>query len=105
MSRHGQPGHDTAGADAGLRRALGAGELGAQHDTGSRRGAARARAGGSRRAGHGAATRPAGRPGRGLCALAGPNWGHCAPDPIFTQFLDSILFLSQFMDTVHEPGS
>ena len=31
--------------------------------------------------------------------------GHCAPDPILTQFLDSVLFLSHFLDTVHEPGS
>ena len=55
--------------------------------------------------GHGAATRPAGRPKRCLCVLAGPNWGHCAPDPILTQFLDSVLFMSQYLDTVHEPGS
>ena len=62
------------------------------------RGMALARAGGE---GHGTTTRPARWPGRAGWA----KLGHCAPDPILTQFLDSVLFLSQFMDTVHEPGS
>ena len=61
-----------------------------------------ARARGPGRAGHGAATRLAGRPRRGLCTLAGPqSWGTVHTDPILTRFLDSVLFLSQFMDTVH----
>ena len=50
-------------------RALGAWALGCWV-----RGTARACAGGTRRAGHGAATPPTGRPGR-ACALARPDWG------------------------------
>ena len=70
--------------------------MGAWHSTGTRRGD-----GCVGRAGHGDATRPAGRPGRAGWA----KLGHCAPDPIFTQFLDSVLFLSEIMETVHEPSS
>ena len=46
--------------------------------------------------------------GTAQARAGGAGWaklGHCATDPILTQFLDLILFLSQFMDTVHEPGS
>ena len=87
-------GHNTAvqGHDTTCRRALGAGG----HWAAPARGTARARAGGDGRVGHGAATRP---------VRAGwAKLGHYAPDPILTQFLDSVLFLSHFLDTVHEPG-
>ena len=38
-------------------------------------------------------------------AQAGLSWVHCAPASVLTQFLDSVLFPSHFLDTVHEPGS
>ena len=48
-------------------------------------------------------------PGHGLCAQAWAKLVHCAPGSVLTQFLtqflDSVLFLSHFLDTVHEPGS
>ena len=55
---------------------------------------------GAGRAGHGA-----GRWARDMGAQAGPSWVHCTPDSILTLFLDSVLFLSQFLDIVHEPDS
>ena len=36
------------------------------------------------------------------CALAGPGWVLCALNSVLTQFLDSVLFLSHCLDTVHE---
>ena len=54
------------------------------------------------------ATRPGARPRHDAFAAtirhaqAGPSWVHCAPDSVLTQFLDSILFLSYCLDTVHE---
>ena len=38
-------------------------------------------------------------------AQARLSWVHCAPASVLTQFLDSVLFPSHFLDTVHEPGS
>ena len=56
-------------------RALGTEALGRwTRDTAWARGAAWARAEGAGRTGHDVATRPAGRPGRGLCVQAGPSW-------------------------------
>ena len=44
------------------------------------------------------------RLGSGLCALAGPCWGTVHLTQFLTSF-DSVLFLSQCLDTVHEPSS
>ena len=98
--RQGQPGHDTALGSALGRGASGTGRARARGRWASWHAQAHGTVPATRRwAGHDTAT-------RAQPVLDGwAKLGHCAPDPILTQFLDSVLFLSQFMDTVHEPGS
>ena len=75
---------------AGARGARGRKERGARQVRGARQ------APGARGA------RPAGRPGRGLGVLLGYALGALS---LFLARFDSVLFLSQFLDIVREPGS
>ena len=71
-------------------------------------GTARARARGVRRAGHGAALQQVGLPGRGLCTpgrAAGPAGCALGALSLFLTPFNSVLFMSQFLDIVREPGS
>ena len=45
--------------------------------------------------------RPAGRPGRSLCAQAGPGWGFVHSDSVFFGPVRLGSFLSHQMNTVH----
>ena len=50
----------------------------------------------------GATTQPRAGAWANLCALVGPSWVLYAPDSVLTQLLDSILFMSHFLGTIHE---
>ena len=96
--------------DATWRWARGRGAC-ARHGPGRTRGALR-RARGERRQTRGAAGGRAGSAGwaqaRGLCApgcAAGPAGCALGAFSLFLTQFDLVLFMSQFLDTVHEPGS